>query len=109
MQLLLGGADFAAGGGATREFESCLTSEPFIGVPVQLHQLARAQFCDVTHVTALRFAVSNFVDAPARAMDAAVFVTFACIAPVEHEHAAVRTVTEVHPAEPRIAGHEDVG
>ena len=42
-------------------------------------------------------------------MDAAVFVTFAGVAPIEHEHAAVRTVTEFHAAKPGIAGNEEVG
>src|SRR5262245_33995734 len=42
-------------------------------------------------------------------MDAGVFVTLARIAPVEHEHAAVRTVTQLHPAEPRIGRNEEVG
>ena len=37
------------------------------------------------------------------------FVTFARVAPVEHEHAAVRAVTEFHAAKPRIAGKEKVG
>ena len=42
-------------------------------------------------------------------MDPGVFVAFAGVAPIEHEHAAVRTVTEFHAAKPRIAGNEEVG
>src|SRR5204863_4497751 len=53
--------------------------------------------------------ISNFVDAPAGAMDAAVFVAFAGVAPVEHEDAAVRAITEFHAAKPGIAGNEEVG
>src|SRR6185503_13979307 len=49
-----------------------------------------------------------FVNAPAGAMDAAVFVTFARIAPVEHEHAAVGAVTEFHAAEPGVCRNEEV-
>ena len=41
-------------------------------------------------------------------MDAAVFVTFARIAPVEHEHAAVGAVTEFHAAEPGVCRNEKV-
>ena len=41
-------------------------------------------------------------------MNAAVFVTFARVAPVEHEHAAVGTVTDFHAAEPRISRNQKV-
>src|SRR5690349_14099757 len=41
-------------------------------------------------------------------MNAAVFVAIACIAPVEHKHVAVGTVTQVHPSEPRIRRNEKV-
>src|SRR5262245_23569666 len=42
-------------------------------------------------------------------MDAAVFVTFPRITPVEHEYSAVRTVSKFHPTEPRIGGYGIVG
>src|SRR5206468_7000694 len=100
--------EFAAGFGSRGEFEPGLTGKPFIRMRVQLHQLAGAQLCDVADFAAPRFAVNNLIDPPAGAMDAAVFVTFARVAPVEHEHAAVRAVTEFHAAEPGVRRDEKV-
>src|SRR5258706_12629468 len=56
-----------------------------------------------------RAAVSDLVNASAGAMNAGVLVTFARVAPVEHEDAAVGAVTDFHSAEPRILGNEEVG
>src|SRR2546426_8029094 len=41
-------------------------------------------------------------------MDAGVFVTLAGVAPVEHEDAAIGTITEFHAAKPRVTGNEEV-
>ena len=41
-------------------------------------------------------------------MDAGALVTFAYVAPVEHEHSSIRTITEFHAAKPRIATKEKV-
>src|SRR5438874_375118 len=41
-------------------------------------------------------------------MHTVVIVAIARIAPVEHEHRAIRSVTDFHPAEPRIRRDEEV-
>ena len=136
-QLLLRGVKFATGFGARGEFEPRLAREPFVGVRMELHQLVRAEFCDVERIgnwyfrrrlppypgplpqgegarqrglVAGRrsFAVGDFVDAAAGAMDAGIFVAFARVALVEDKHTAVRAVTDFHPTEPGIFGREEV-
>ncbi len=75
---------------------------------MQLHQLAHVQLREIADLRALRFAVRDLVDAARRAVNASGLVTFPCVAPVEHEHAAVRPVAEVEAAKPRIAEEETI-
>src|SRR6266487_6188864 len=75
---------------------------------MQLHQLRHTQPGEISDFRTLRLAAGDFVDAARRAMDAGGFVTFAGIAPVEHEHATIRTVTEFHAAEPGITKEQAV-
>jgi hypothetical protein len=108
-QLLFRDVESAASRGARGEFEPRLTGEPFVRVRVQFHQIALAEFRKVANFDSLRFAVSEFIDAAAGTMDAGAFVTFAGIAPIENEHAAIGAVTEFHAAKPGIAREEKVG
>src|SRR5712691_7503574 len=59
----------AASRGARGEFETSLPCEPFVRVLVQFHQVALAEFREVANFDLFRFAVCNFVDATAGAMD----------------------------------------
>src|SRR5436190_8951977 len=75
---------------------------------MQFYKIAHAQFRDVANFAALRIAVSNFVNASAGAVDTGVIVAFASVAPIDDEHAAVRTGTDLHAAEPGVGRKEEV-
>src|SRR5439155_1026694 len=107
-QQLFGLAEFTSSFGPSGKFETRLTREPFIRLRVQLDQFARAQFCDLSNFALFGLGVTDFVDAATGAMDACIFVTFARIAPIENEHAAVRAIADFHSAEPWVGGNEEV-
>ena len=75
---------------------------------MKFHQFLRAQVPEIARFDAPWLTVTNLVDPPAGAMDAGAFVAFARVAPVEHEHAAIGTVTEFHAAEPGIARKQKI-
>ena len=85
-----------------------MAHEPVVGVPLQVHQLAVAQFRKIEIFHRLGLAVSDFVNAPARTIRAVRVVALAKIIPVTHEHAAVRPVADGDGAEPRIVREEKI-
>ena len=70
LQLLFRGVQIATTFCPRGQFEPRLTTKPLIGVRVELHQFGRAQFCDVSNFALFGLAVTDFVDAPAGAMNA---------------------------------------
>src|SRR5205823_2982058 len=91
-----------------RQFQSGLAGEPFVGVPLQTNQLVGVELRQLAGFRPLRLAIGEFVNAARSAVDTSRFVTLACVAPIEHEYAAIGAIGKVHPSEPRIARQKQV-
>ena len=97
----------SAHGGALLEEPARLAHKPFIWRDLKLNELKVAQLPEVGRHRR-GHARADFVNPPAGPVDAFVFVTFAGVAPVGHEDAAVRRGEEIDAAKPRVADAEEI-
>ena len=100
--------EIAAARGSLGQLLARLPHEPFVGVKVQLDQVADCQLRQIADRWRLRLAVGDLENAAGGAMDAGAFVAFAGVAPVEDEDAAVGAVAQVDAAEPGVAEEQAV-
>ena len=68
----------------------------------------RRDVFEIAQIWLLGRALADPIDAPAAAVDAAVIVAFAGVAPVEQVGGTFRPLLDVDAAEPLVAGEEDV-
>src|SRR6185369_14698776 len=88
VQMFLRAADFTSALHACGEFDARLARKPFIEMGMQLYKFDDSQLRDVANGAGPGLTVGDLEYPPASAMDAGVFVTFTCVAPVENEYPA---------------------
>ena len=84
-----------------------LAHEPFVAAALQLGQLKAGEFGEI-QIVRPSFAVGDFIDAAAGAVDAVVLVAFSNVLPIEHVHAAVRAVAQLDATKPLVGGTHEV-